>query len=190
MEYKLPNYASAFPSYLENSVLKPRNFYETGMEESLESIVLNKEPEKEKGLVDKVFSDKGRTLKATVKALFNEIITREKLDSELLKKIDSEICNADSYLEQIHFLTKRQYTPDLELAFSRRRTQLEARTLELEKEKRHEYHECWKDLMFLKRYLLSALKDYWNIGGRRSFLDVGNDGYRGTVQETEAYNWN
>jgi hypothetical protein len=184
------HYRSVFPSYSENPLLKPRNFYETGLEQSLESIVMDKEPEKEKGLVDKVFSDKSKTLKATVKALFNEILTREKLDSILLGKIDSEICRTDTYLEQIRSLTKRQYTPDLELAFSRRRTQLEASVLDLEKEKRQEYLACWKDLMFLKRYLLSALKDYWNIGGRKTFLDVENDnGYRGAMQEIEAYNW-
>ena len=190
MEYQNSNYSDALPSYLDNPTLKPRNFYETGLEQGLESIVMDKEPEEEKGLVDKVFSDKGRTLKATVKALFNEILTREKLDSGLLKKIDYEICDANSYLEQIHFITKRQYTHDLELAFSRRRTQLETRVLDLEKEKRHEYHECWKDLMFLKRYLLSALKDYWNIGGRKTFLDVENDtGYRTNMQKIEAYDW-
>ncbi|MDP2938541.1 MAG: hypothetical protein Q8O13_00435, partial [Candidatus Omnitrophota bacterium] len=66
MEYKLPNYASAFPSYLENSVLKPRDFYQTGIEEGLEKIILNEEPERERGVVDRVFSDKSRTLKVTV----------------------------------------------------------------------------------------------------------------------------
>ena len=190
MEYQNSSCNDALPSYLDNPTLKPRNFYETGLEQGLENIVMDKEPEREKGLVDKVFSDKSRTLKATVKALFNEILTREKLDSELLKKIDSEICKTDTYLEQIRSVTKKQYTHDLELAFSRRRTQLETRVLDLEKEKRHEYHECWKDLMFLKRYLLSALKDYWNIGGRKSFLDVENDtGYRTNMQKIEAYDW-
>ncbi|MCX5698651.1 MAG: hypothetical protein NTX01_03005 [Candidatus Omnitrophica bacterium] len=188
MEYRNSDYANALPSYLDNPALKPRNYYETGLEQGLESIVLNEEPA-DKGVVDKVFADKGRTLKATVKALFNEILTREKLDSELLKRIDSDICKTDSYLEQIHFLTKRQYTPDLDLAFSRRRTQLESQVKDLEKEKRQEYHECWKDLMFLKKYLLSALKDYWNLGGRKTFLNVENDGCRGSVQKTEAYNW-
>ena len=191
MEYKLPNYASAFPSYLENSVLKPRDFYQTGIEEGLEKIILNEEPERVRGVVDRVFSDKSRTLKATVKAFFNEILTRERLNSALLKRIDSDICKTDSYIDQIHFITKRQYTPDLSIAFSRRRTQLESQVRDLEKEKRQEYLVCWKDLMFLKKYLLSALKDYWNVGGRKTFLDVENDEYKhkGPVQETQAYNW-
>ncbi len=142
---------------------------------------MKEEPEQERGIVDRVFSDKGRTLKATIKALFNEILTRERLDSALLGRIDSDICNTGSYLEQIRMVTQRQYMPDLEIALSRRRTQLESRVMDLEKEKRQEYLTCWKDLMFLKKYLLSALKDYWTVSNRKSFLNLENDGYREPV---------
>lgn len=175
--------------YLDNSLLKPRSFYQTGIEGSLESIVLKDEPERERGIVEKIFSDKGRTLKATIKAMFNEILLRERLNSKLLDRIDSDICKTGSYLEQIRFFTQRQYTPDLEIAFSRRRTQLENQVCDLEKEKRQEYLTCWKDLMFLKKYLLSALKDYWTASNRKSFLGIENDRYRSIVQETQTYNW-
>lgn len=194
MEYKIykPKHEEehSLIGYLDNSLLKPRSFYQTGIEESLEKIVLNEEPLRERGIVEKIFSDKGRTLKATIKALFNEILLRERLNSELLNKIDSDICKTGSYLEQIRMITQRQYMPDLEIALSRRRTQLENQVLELDKEKRQEYLSCWKDLMFLKRYLLSALKDYWTISNRKSFLEIENDGYRNIVQKTEAYSWN
>ncbi len=172
MEYKNSQYESIMPSYLENSLLKPRPFYHTGIEDSLENIVLKEEHLPERGIIDRVFSDKSRNLKAMVKALFNEILLRERLNSKLLGRIDSDICKTDSYLEQIRFLTQRQYTPDLEISFSRRRTMLESRLIELEKEKRQEYLTCWKDLMFLKRYLLSALKDYWTVSNRKSFLEI------------------
>ena len=191
MEYKNSQYKSIMPSYLENSVLKPRPFYHTGIEDSLENIVLKEEPLPERGTIDKIFSDKGRNLKATVKALFNEILLRERLNTYLLGRMDSDICKTDSYLEQIKFLTQRQYTPDLEISLSRRRTQLESRLIDLGKEKRQEYLTCWKDLMFLKRYLLSAFKDYWNISNRKSFLGMENDesGYRSNMQETETFDW-
>ncbi len=42
MEYR-NHYRSAFPSYLDNSLLKPRSFYHTGIEEILENIVLEVE---------------------------------------------------------------------------------------------------------------------------------------------------
>ena len=66
-----------------------------------------------------------------------------------------------------------------------------SRLIDLEKEKRQEYLTCWKDLMFLKRYLLSALKDYWNLSNRKSFLGMENDesGYRSNMPETEAFDW-
>lgn len=164
------HYRSAIPSYLDNPILKPRNFYETGLEESLEKIVLSDEPREERDLVDRIFSDKSRTLKATIKALFNEVLTREHLSTVLLKDINSEICKTGSYLEQIRDATKRQYTHDLELAFSGRRTQLEGRVLDLEKEKRQEYLTCWKDLAYLSKGLLVALKDYWDMSHKAGFM--------------------
>jgi hypothetical protein len=195
MEYQIYkpikyNKESNLIGYLDNTLLKPRPFYETGIAESLENIILQDDPEKERSIVEKIFSDKGRTLKATIKALFNELLLRQNLNYKLLDGIDSDICKTGSYLEQIRFFTQRQYTPDLEIAFSRRRTQLENQVVELEKEKRQEYLTCWKDLMFLKKYLLSALKDYWTASNRKSFLDLENDGgYRRPVQETQTYNW-
>lgn len=170
MEYK-NHYRSAFPSYSENSLLKPRNFYETGLEKSLERIVLNDEPEPERGMIDKVFSNKGKVLKNSIKAIFNEILTRERLNSILLGDINSNICDTGSYLEQIRDITRRQYSLDLDLAFSRRRTQLESRLIDLEKEKRQEYLNCWKDLAYLSKGLLSALKDYWNFSHKAGFMN-------------------
>jgi len=189
MEYQKDHYRSAFPSYLDNSLLKPRDFYETGIEQSLERIVLNDEPEPERGMIDRVFSDKSRTLKAGIKAIFNEILTRERLDSVLINDINSDLCKTGSYLEQIRFLTERQYTPDLGIALSRRRTQLESRLIDLDKEKRQEYLACWKDLAYLSKGLLSSLKDYWNLSNRKNFLNV-DDGYRRGLPQTEAYNRN
>lgn len=189
MEYKNLLYGNGISSYLKDSVLKPRDFYSTGFEDSLENIVLKEDPVQERTVMDKVFADKNRTLKATIKALFNEILSRERLSGGLLSKIDSDICKTDSYLEQIKMITGRQYLLDLEIAFSRRRSQLEHQVIDLEKEKRQEYVACWRDLISLKKYLLSALKDYWNGSNKSTFLKVENDGYRGNMQETEAYNW-
>lgn len=188
MEYKNSQYESIMPSYLENSLLKPRPFYHTGIEESLEGIVLKEEHLPDRGIIDRVFSDKSRNLKAMVKALFNEILLRERLNTELLGRVNDDLCRTGSYLEEIRTLTRRDYLRDLTLGLSRRRTMLESRLIDLEKEKRQEYLTCWKDLMFLKRYLLSALKDYWTVSNRKSFLEIENDGYRKPLQETQAYN--
>ncbi len=167
-------YRSVIPSYLDNPILKPRNFYETGFEESLEKIVLNDEPQTEGGLVERVFTDRSRTLKSMIKALFNEVLTREHLNSALLKDIDSALCKTGSYLEQIREMTRRQYTPDLEIALSRRRTQLESRLMDLDKEKRQEHLTCWKDLAYLSKGLLVALKDYWDFSLKAGFMNQEN----------------
>jgi hypothetical protein len=170
MEYKNPEYLNTFPAYWENSVLKPRPFYHTGFEDSLENIVFKEEPENEKGMLERVFSDKSKTLKATIKALFNEIMLRERLDSVLLYKINEDVCRQHSYLEQLRSLTRFNYSPDLFKDSTNTKMQLENNVLELEKEKRREYLECWRDLMFLKKYLLTALKDYWDLSKRRNTL--------------------
>lgn len=175
MENKTYEYKSIMPSYLENSVLKPKAFYHTGLEKSLESIVLNKEPEREKNIVDKVFSDKSRTLRATVKALFNEIMLRERLDSFLLYSMNKGICRQHNYLESIKEFHRFNYSLAMVRYLHDAKIKIENSVLDLEKEKRNEYLTCWKDLMFLKKYLLSALKDYWNLNSRKSFLDIEND---------------
>ncbi|MDP1854234.1 MAG: hypothetical protein Q8L26_08560 [Candidatus Omnitrophota bacterium] len=191
MEYKISEYASVMPGYRQDSVLKPRPFYHTGFKETLERIVLNEEPQKERGIVDKVFSDKGRTLKETIKALFNEIQTRERLDHILLSDINEDMCRQHSSFEQVKSIMRFNYSTDFLDYFSKAKMQIEDKVLDLEKEKRKEYLECWKDLMFLKKYLLSALKDYWNASSSKSFLNIENDkpGHRIHMQKTEAYNW-
>lgn len=188
MEYKQTEYLNAFPGYLENSVLKLRPFYHTDFDKSIEKIVLD-EPEEPKGLADRIFSDKTKTLKSTVKALFNEINLRERLDSLLLYRIDEDVCKCRTYLHEVKFLNN-SYTlnPDL----TGRRTKLENQIFQLEQEKRKEYLECWKDLFMLKKELLLGLKDYWLISKRKSALNLEDDkdyGCRGYMQEIEAYTW-
>ena len=167
MEYNQAQYPNALPGYLENPA--SRAFYHADLKNTLEGVVLNPKPEKQSGILEKVFSDKGKTLKGTVKALLNEIQLREALDSHLLRKIDQEISRQNTDLMQIADV-KTDYSPDLARYISKTRIQLENNVLELEKEKRKEYLECWRDLMFLKKYLLASLKDYWDMTQKRKLL--------------------
>ncbi|MBU4000572.1 hypothetical protein KKG29_05400 [Patescibacteria group bacterium] len=167
MEYSCSQYSNAFPGYLENTVSKP--FYHSDLKNTLEGIVFKETPEKQQGILEKMFSDKGKTLKGTVKALLNEIKLRETLDSHLIKKIDDEVCSKHTDLMQLNNL-KLNYSPDLARDINTTKMQLENSVLELEKEKRKEYLECWRDLMFLKKYLLTSLKDYWDLVNKRNVL--------------------
>ena len=51
--------------------------------------------------------------------------------------------------------------------------QFENNLLSLREEKRKEHLECWKDLMFLKKYLMTALREYWDLVKRREVLEGG-----------------
>ncbi|MHC4307622.1 MAG: hypothetical protein ACYSR7_03245 [Planctomycetota bacterium] len=174
MEYKESQFTNALPGYSENSVLKPMLFYHSDLQDSLESIVTKEKPETS-GLLGKVFADKSKTQKATVKALFNEVTLREKMNLHLLNKIDEDMskqCTDLSNLKTSSFT----YSPDIHKELNNKKMQLQNRVLELEQEKRKEYLECWRDLMFLKKYLFMALKDYWDLSNRKSALafDPGN----------------
>ena len=105
-------------------------------------------------LLDKLFFDKSKTLKATVKALLEEIKLRENLNIHLLNKINKDICWQHTQLEQLNNM-KIHYVWDWFKDISNLKMQFEDNILELEK-KRKKYLECWRDLMFLKKYLLSA----------------------------------
>jgi hypothetical protein len=71
---------------------------------------------------------------------------------------------------------KGGYSIEQEREKKKLNSKFENNVLELEKDKRKEYLECWRDLMFMNKYLLSALKDYWDLTKRRSALgyDLNN----------------
>lgn len=163
-------YSNAFPSNSEDSVLIRKPFYHSDIKNSLEGVVFKEKPEKEKGLLEKLFSDKTKTLKATVKALLDEIKLRESIDSHLLNKIDEDICRQHTHLMQIKN-HKVHYSFDLFMEIKKMILQIEDKVIDLEKEKRNEYLECWRDLMFLKKYLLSSLKEYWDLVKKRDLLE-------------------
>ena len=186
MSYKTTACSAVSPDCLKISYLKPKAFYHSDLKESLEHIVYKEETHNGKDLLDKMFFDKTKNLKATIKALFNEILLREKIDSHVLNKIDDDISKQNTHLLNLDNLNVR-YTPDKFLDLKDRRKEMEDNVLELEKEKRKEYLECWRDLMFMKKYLFSALKDYWDFSRRRDALtyDHGKNedskGYRGDM---------
>lgn len=169
MEYETLNYASVLPGYQKNPATESSPFFHTDLKEGLEKVVLRDEPEGKEGIVDRIFSDKGKTLKGTIKALFSEIQLRERLDTFLVYKIDEDACEQKSQLAHLSSL-RTHYNPELHKDTTKTRKQLEINVLELEREKRKEYLECWRDLMFMKKYLLTALKDYWDFERKRNLL--------------------
>ena len=169
MENKSSQYSNTFPSYLENSVSGP--FYHTTIKNDLEGISIDKTPKNEKGFLERLITDKGKSQKATVKALLKEIELRETLDSHLLNNIDNDISRQNTYMDLLKNI-KVHYSFELSKNVGKSKAHVENDILELEKEKRKEYLECWRDLMSLKKYLLIALKDYWDFVKRREVLGI------------------
>lgn len=144
-------------------------FYHSDLGKTLEGILFEKPSEKKVTALERIFSDKTRTLKAGVKALLDEIETREALDTHLLGKIDGEIGQHRERLSDIKMFEEK-YFPAMDTDTKRLVVDIEDKVLALEQEKRKEKLECWRDLMFLKKYLMSSLKEYWDLVKRGEVL--------------------
>lgn len=158
------NINSNYVSSYENSSHQP----------NLENIVSSHTDKPEKDFIKRILSDKSRTLKSTVKALLAEIDLRKRVSNDVVSRMDYDICKCCTYLQEIKFFTQRSYVPDT--SFTSRRTQLEDRIFSIENEKRREEVFCWRDLMFLRKYLMGALKDYWLASGTEELMssDMAN----------------
>jgi len=163
-------YSNELARDLKKPLLSLRPFYHSDLINTLENIVFNQDHKNEKGVLENILSDKTKTLKATVKALLDEIKLRETLNIHLLNNIDEDICSQHTHIMQIKN-HKVHYSFDMFIEIKKLILQIEDNVLELEKEKRKEYLECWRDLMFLKKYLLISLKDYWDMVKKREVLE-------------------
>jgi len=172
---------SDMDSDVKNCTLKP--FYHSKFQSGLEKIAQVNAPSTEHDAVDKLFSGKIKSLGATITALLEEIQLREKLDLHLIQKIEEDISWQRIQFDHLDSL-RVQYDFDMFSEISSQKTTREARILELEKEKRSEYLECWRDLMSLKKYLMVALKEFWDFNRKRDLLVDSHEniaGDRGTM---------
>ncbi|MFH2059683.1 MAG: hypothetical protein ABIJ59_12370 [Pseudomonadota bacterium] len=144
-------------------------FAHKGLKKSLEEIVSNSTSKQKESPLENMFADKAKTLKASVNALLEEITLRDELNAHQFKKIDDEICRQHTQMMQLENLVDH-HPFDLTKGIDEARAQIETNVLELEREKRSEGLECWRDLMFLKKYLMVSLKDYWELARKRGVL--------------------
>ena len=173
-ESKKTGYLYEISNDLENAESKLKPFYHTNFRESLEKVVFKEKPEIKSGLVEKIFSNKTQTLHSTIKALLDEIKLREELDIHLVNKINNDICMQHSQLSHLESLNVH-YVFEWQEEVNNQKLKFENNILGLEQEKRKEYLECWRDLMILKKYLLSSLKDFWEFVKKRDLLSASHD---------------
>lgn len=121
------------------------------------------------GPLEKLLFGKLRMLKATVNALLEEIEHRESLHSSLVQEIREEVFRQRDQLGRLR-RTLSDYTIESLRDRKGLEIKIESSVNELEGEKRKENLEVWRDLMFLKKYLMSALREYWDAVRRREIL--------------------
>jgi len=150
----------------------------------MENVFLKDKPRDETSIVSRLFSNKTETLKSTAKSLLEEITLRETLDCHILNKINEDISWQRTQLDHLNTLNIH-YVLDWFKEISKIKMNLEDNIIELEQEKRKEYLECWRDLMFLKKYLLLTLKDFWDLLKKREVLSsdvsklIKNENWKG-----------
>lgn len=173
MENKYLSLAT-YPGVISSPVKYDNNncipFSNGELKKSLETIVSNDKSKHINTILEGMFSDKSKSLKASVNALLEEIKLRESINVYHLKKVEYEVCKQHTRLMQIDNLNDH-HPSDLTKYFDDAKNKIESNVLDLEKEKRKEQLECWRDLMFLKKYLMSALKDYWELARKRKVLE-------------------
>jgi serine/threonine protein kinase len=138
------------------------------IKDSLEKL-LNKIPKQKQGTLENIFHDKSKSLKSTVKELLEEIELRKNLDYNILKKIDNTICKENTVIMNLEN-QENIYAPERDLEIKKFEKEFKDGVLDLEKEKRKEYLECWRDMVNIKKYLLIAFKEYWDFARSRNLL--------------------
>ena len=142
-----------------DSGIKPESPFRDGkIKKSIEKIVTDKKSKKGHNILEDLISDKAKTLKASVNALLEEIRLREELNVSLVKKIDGEVCKLRVELMGLDNLTD-SYPFDLSAGLDEARFRIKESVFELERERRVEGVECWRDLMGLRKDLMTSLKD-------------------------------
>jgi hypothetical protein len=158
----------AIPFISNDSESQP--LYHSDLKENHEGLVLKSPRNKNGGLIDKLFSNKTKTLKSSVKALRDEIKIRQNLNIHLIDKIDEQIFTENQKIKHLDDLNIN-YLFESFIQLTKIKNKSENNVLDLSKEKRKEQLECWRDLMFLKKYLLISLKEYWDLVKRRELLE-------------------
>tara|TARA_B100000614_G_scaffold227895_1_gene219314 strand:+ start:1176 stop:1712 length:537 start_codon:yes stop_codon:yes gene_type:complete len=177
MEYEI-NHKEESP-YSPSQSKTPNNrlipFHHKELVKSLEAISTEPEKKIKPNALESMISDKAKSLKASVNALLEEINLRENLNKYQFKEIDDDLRRQRTRLMQYKNL-EYEFSGGLNRTATEAKSQIESSVLELKKEKRKEGLECWRDLMFLKKYLMVSLRDYWELVRRREALEYKKEG--------------
>ena len=97
---------------------------------------------------------------------------RQNLHNELIYRIDNDICRCHNYASQIELVAGNSYGQQPS-GFEKEKMVLKNQVFSFEQEKRNEDLAFWKDMMFIKKYLIFAFKDYWLSARKGQILGSG-----------------
>jgi len=104
-------------------------------------------------------------MRATLENILSQIEERKRIKERNLSAISKDMCKCQSYLMEIEALTKLLYRHDISMG--RRRTNLDGQMFSLKKDLRSEELSYWRDLVFLKKEFMEALKEYQTAKKRK-----------------------
>lgn len=142
-------------------------FFHSGFELGLERLVMDK-PDESSDLLDSMFFARIKSVKATIRELLKEIKIREELDIHLMSHIDSSKSSLNSKLVNLEAINI-SYMINREQIYVMK-AHLRNNILELERQKRAEYLQCWHDLLGLKRDLLRSLSEFWDLAKKQEMI--------------------
>ena len=128
-------YPKIVTTHSGDSRKKATPFAHTELKKSLEAIVATPEPGSQRPVLEEMFSDKARTLKASVNALLEEIQLREDVHNSHFKKMNNEICRQHTELMQLENIIDC-HPFDLTGDVDEAKTRIKSNVLELKREKR------------------------------------------------------
>jgi len=105
--------------------------------------------------LDSFFTDKLDVQRLHVSGLASQIRRRNAIKDENLSRIDLDMVKCQSVLLELEHIPK-VFDPTI----ARTRNTFEKELLTLEKEKRAEYVSWWRDLVLVKRDLITAFKEF------------------------------
>jgi hypothetical protein len=125
---------------------------------------------KPENIVDEIFEDKVQGLKATIDSTLAQVEERKELRKKNLLGILQGECKCDTELMQLE--ERLRYSCAGSPGTDKAKATIQKELLNLERERRFEDVSCWRDLVFLRKELVSALGEYQTAQRRQEMLST------------------
>lgn len=119
-------------------------------------------------IVDEIFEDKVQGLKATIDSILAQIEERKTLRVKNFRSILRGECKCDTEFLQLEDRLRFSCAAGPEA--DKAKATIQKGLFDLERERRFEDVSCWRDLVFLRKELINALREYQTAQRKQSML--------------------